>query len=99
VSEYDAEAVLIYLLRERKCVMTDVKRLIADSAFLTRRDISDVPLFYPGPLAVDLCLSVSVCHKSVFYRNGWTDRADFWRVGFFQSFLHCVEKKFRYLQK
>jgi len=86
VSEYDAEAVLIYLLRERKCVMTDVKRLIADSAFLTRRDISDVSLFYPGPLAVDLCLSVSVCHKSVFYRNGWTDRADFRRVGFFQSF-------------
>ena len=22
--------------------------------------------------------SVSVCHKSEFYRNGWTDRADYW---------------------
>ena len=26
-------------------------------------------------LAMALCLSVCVCHKSVFYRNGWTNRA------------------------
>jgi len=30
-----------------------------------------------GPVSV--CLSV--CHKSVFYRNGWTDRAGFWHGG------------------
>jgi len=23
-------------------------------------------------------VSVSVCHKSVFYQNGWTDRTSFW---------------------
>ena len=45
-------------------------------------------------IAMALCLSVclSVCHKSVFYRNGWTDRAGFWHVGFFQPMLHCVMK-------
>jgi len=37
----------------------------------------------------------AICHKSVFYRNGWTDRADFWRVGFFRHILYCVIKKFR----
>jgi len=42
---------------------------------------------------------VSVCHKSVFFRNGWTDRAGFWHVGFFRLILHCVLRKFRYLQK
>ena len=39
-------------------------------------------------LAMGLCRSVSVSVrlsqlKSVFYRNGWTNRAGFWRVSFF----------------
>jgi len=28
-------------------------------------------------LCLSVCLSLPVCHKSVFYRNGWTDRAGF----------------------
>ena len=50
-------------------------------------------------LAMGLCLSVcpSVRHKSVFYRNGWTNRAGFWHVSFLPPVLHCV-KKFGYLQ-
>jgi len=28
-------------------------------------------------LAVSLCLSVRVCHESVFYRNIWINRAGF----------------------
>jgi len=44
-------------------------------------------------------LSVRVCHKSVFYRNGWTNRAGFWRVSFLPPVLHCVKRKFGYLQK
>jgi len=44
-------------------------------------------------------VSMSVCHKSEFYRNEWTDRAGFWHVGFIRPMLHCVLRKFRYLQK
>ena len=33
--------------------------------------------FYPRDAMLALCLCLSVCHKSVFYRNGWTDRAVF----------------------
>ena len=49
-------------------------------------------------LATGLCPSVSVCHKWVFYRNGWTNRAGFWRVSFLPPVLHCVTRKFCYLQ-
>ena len=37
-------------------------------------------------LAMGLCPSVRVrvCHKSVFYRNGWTNRAGFWHMNFLQ---------------
>ena len=31
------------------------------------------------------CVCLSVCHKSVFRRNGWTDPVDFWRG----TFLDC----------
>ena len=41
-------------------------------------------------LAMGLCLSV--CHKSEFYRNGWTNRAGFWHVSFLPPVLHCVKK-------
>jgi len=51
-------------------------------------------------LFMTLCLFVclSVCHKSVFYRNIWTDRADFWHGGFLRPIVHCVLRKFRYLK-
>ena len=49
--------------------------------------------------AIALCLSVwiCVCHKSMFYRKGWTEWS-FWHAGFFRSVLHCVMRKFRYPQ-
>ena len=37
-------------------------------------------------------MSVRVCHKSVFYRNGWTDRVSFWHVRFFRPILHCFKE-------
>ena len=33
--------------------------------------------------AMVLCLCLSVCHKSVWYRNGWTDWAGFWTNALF----------------
>ena len=58
-------------------------------------------LYATAVLAMGLCLSVpvSVRHKSVFYRNGWTNRAGFWHVSFLPTVLHCVKRKFDYLQK
>ena len=47
-----------------------------------------------GPLSV--CPSVR--HKSVFYRNGSTNRAGFWHVSFLTPVLHCVKRKFGYFQ-
>ena len=38
------------------------------------------------------CVSVSVCHKAVFYRHGWTDRAGFWHVSFFRPIIHCFQE-------
>ena len=40
-----------------------------------------------------------VCHKSLFYRNGWTIELVFWRGGFIPPIRHCVICKFRYIQK
>jgi len=48
-----------------------------------------------GPVSV--CLSV--LDKSVFYRNGSTNRASFWDMSFLPTLLHCVKRKFGYLQK
>jgi len=39
------------------------------------------------------------CYKSVFYQNGWTNRAGFGMGAFFQPVLHCVERKSGHLQK
>jgi len=50
-------------------------------------------------LALAMALCLSVCHKSVFYRNEWTESSNFWHGGFFRPVLHCVLRKFRYLQK
>jgi len=49
-----------------------------------------------GTIAMGLC--PSVCHKSMFCRNGWTNRATFWYVSFLPPILHCVKMKFGYLQ-
>ena len=43
-------------------------------------------------------VSASVCHKSVFHRNGWTDRADLWHRDFLWPVLHYLSWKFGYLQ-
>jgi len=51
----------------------------------------------PFTIAMALCLFMYACHKSVFCRNVWTDRADFSRGGFLRSILHCVIRKFMYL--
>ena len=49
-------------------------------------------------LAPVLTVSMSVCHKWVFYRNGWTDGAGFWHRGFLRPDVHSVLRKFMYLQ-
>ena len=48
-----------------------------------------------------VCLSIhpSVCHKPVFYRNDWTNRAGFWHGGFLPPIPHCVVRKFCYFWK
>jgi len=45
-----------------------------------------------------VALFVSVCHKSVFYRNSWTNRAGFWHGSFLSPILYRVKRKFGYLQ-
>ena len=42
---------------------------------------------------VSVCLSV--CHKSVFFRNVWVDRASFWRRSFLRRILHCAVGKYQ----
>jgi len=60
--------------------------------------------FYPRDamlarvLAMALCLSVCVCRKSVFYRNGWTIWPGFWHGSFLPPILHCVKRNLCYLQ-
>jgi len=49
--------------------------------------------------SVCVCVCLSVGHKWVFYRNGSAEQADFWHGGFFRPIIHCVLRKFRYLQK
>ena len=54
-----------------------------------------------GTIATALCLCyvcLSVCYESVFYRNGWTDRAEFLHVCLFRPIPHSVLVKFRYLR-
>jgi len=55
---------------------------------LYRRDAM-LALVLAMTLCPSVCLSVSVCHKSEFYRNGWTNRSGFLHGGFFRPFLHC----------
>ena len=44
--------------------------------------------------AISLCLSVclSVRHKPVLYRNGWTDRAGFWHGSFVPPIPRCYKE-------
>jgi len=65
------------------------------SYFLPARRYASAGISY-DPVSVCLCLSV--CHKLVFCRNAWADRASFWRVDFFRPILHCALRKFGYLQ-
>jgi len=64
------------------------------TVILWQADVRDAMLAWPC-----VCLSVSVCHKSVFYWNGWANPAGLWHGGFRRSILQCVIRKFRYLQK
>jgi len=48
---------------------------LADCSPLFRRDA-----MLARVLAMAMCPSVCVCHKSEFYRNGWANRAGFWHV-------------------
>jgi len=50
-----------------------------------------------GPVSVSVNLSVR--HKPVFCRNGWTERARFWQRCFVRPILYCTLTKRRYLQK
>ena len=43
-------------------------------------------------------VTVSVYHKSEFYRNGRTNQAGFWHGGFLSPIQHCIVRKFGYLQ-
>jgi len=59
---------------------------------LATRD-ARIPFFNIHILSVSVvllcdCLCSSVCHKSVFYWNGWTNRAGFWHVSFLPPVLH-----------
>ena len=44
-------------------------------------------------------VSVRVCHKSVFYRNGWTNRAGFWHVSFLPPRPTLCWKQIRFSPK
>jgi len=44
-------------------------------------------------LCLSVCLCLLVCHRSVFYRNCWTDREGFWHVDFFRPVVRCVTKE------
>ena len=67
------------------CIPFFVVREIEDAFLPARR--------YAGAvLAVTLCLSVSVHHKSIFCGSGRTDRAGFWHGCFIRPIPHCVIK-------
>ena len=38
---------------------------------------------------------VSVCHKSAFYQNGWTNRAGFWHGSLLRPILYYFIRKFK----
>jgi len=67
----------------------ELKLAIYRSTFVPAQRYASAGTNY-GPLSVCLsALPVSV-RKSVFYRNGWTDRAGFWPEGFFRTAKYAV---------
>ena len=47
-------------------------------------------LRYRGVCCRYVCLSVR--HKSILYRNDWTNRAGFWHGGFLPTVTHCYKE-------
>ena len=52
-----------------------------------------------SPVSASVSVCMSVCHKSVFCRSGWTNRAGIWHGSFRPSILHYTNRKFGYLHK
>ena len=94
-----------------KCWDCPVRRMVPEGNLYCRRVPYPSELtpmyFYPRSamlarvltMAVRPSVCVCVCHKSVFYRNGRTNRVGLWHGSFFPPILHCVLRKFRYLQE
>jgi len=80
-------------LRPRRCV----KHNDETGLTIANTDIFTARCYASAVLAMGLC--PSVCHKSEFCRNGWTNRAGFWHVSFLPPVLHCVKRKLVYLHK
>jgi len=68
------------------------------SCFTYIRPKESRPTSYNTVYLILACVENFVRHKSVFYKNGWTNRARFWHVSFLPPILHCVKRKFGYLQ-
>jgi len=75
---------LVTLAKERKAYRQFAHRVVQAPHGVWHPDVSAGTRYDPE--------SVSVCHKSVFYRNGWTNRAGFWHGSFLRPILHCVVK-------
>jgi len=60
---------------------------ISEEMILPARRYASAGTSY-GPVSVSVC----VCHKSVFYRNGWTNPAGFRHGSFFPPILHCFKE-------
>jgi len=68
---------------------------------LANTEVASCSNFYPHDviLAPVLAVALSLSVKLVFYQKGWTDQCSFWHRGFFQPIIHCVLRKYRYLEK
>ena len=79
------------VLGARSSASIEVDTVSGSRMFYTRDSLLDWYMLWSG-----VCLSV--CHKPVFYRNGWTDLVGvFWRMDFPRLILHCVVRKFGYV--
>jgi len=75
------------------------ERLLGCIYKIIQDDILSKMTFYPrDSMLARYWLRPCLCYKSVFYRNGWTDRAGFWHGSFFRPLVHRVLRKFSYLQ-
>jgi len=64
-----------------------------DNHASTQHSVFTTWCYASAVLAMGLCLSDR--RKSVFHRNGWTNRAGFWHVSFFPPALYTVLKEIR----